>query len=98
MTGILLGRGLDAGKDVSFDQDVGVLAHIERMASVTVPVVVVGVPVVAKLDLGGTTGGVVDVIVRKSDLVVLTITEPNTLHQRVLGIYLWGCGDTYTVQ
>lgn len=45
------------------------------MTAVPVPVIVVGVPVIAEFDLGRTSRGVVDVVVRESDLVILTISK-----------------------
>lgn len=72
---VRLGGSVDLGKDITLDQDVGVLANIKSMAAVVEPVVVVGVPVVGELDLGRTAGGVVDVVVGEGHLVVFSIAE-----------------------
>lgn len=46
------------------------------MASVIVPVVVIGMPVVGELDLRGAARGVMNVVVGECHLVVLSVTEP----------------------
>lgn len=69
------------------------------MAGVPVPVVVVGVPVVAEFDLGGTSRGVVDVVVRESDLVILPVTKSAFPREvSVCTPVFVGIWNTYTVQ
>lgn len=45
------------------------------MAGVVEPVVVVCVPVAVELELGGTAGGVVDIVASEGNLVILAVAE-----------------------
>jgi hypothetical protein len=62
-------------EDVAFNQGIGSIADIESMASVIVPVVVVGVPVAVELEFRRTAGGVMDVVASEGDLVILAVAE-----------------------
>lgn len=75
VAGVRLGGGVDIGKDVTLDQDVGVLTHVEGVTAVPVPVVVVGVPMIGELDLGRAARSVMDVVVGKSYQVILAIAK-----------------------
>lgn len=76
-TGVAVGqeRSVDLDHHITLDQSTGVLANIEGMASVVVPVVVVRVPEAVELKLGGTARSVVDVVVGEGDLVIVAVSE-----------------------
>ena len=75
VAGVRLGGGVDIGKDVTLNQDVGVLTHVEGVTAVPVPIVVVGVPMIGELDLGRAARSVMDVVVGKSYQVILAIAK-----------------------
>lgn len=79
MTRVRLRRSVDVGKDVTLNQNIRVLADIECVTAIAVPVVIVGVPVVAKFNLGRAARGMMDVIVGKGYLIVLAITKTVTI-------------------
>jgi hypothetical protein len=66
------------------------------VASVVVPVVVVGVPIAVELELGRTARGVVNVVASEGDLVILSVAETGILLAEVMFNDM--NGETYTVQ
>lgn len=62
-------------EDVAFDKGVGVGADFEGVAGVVEPVVLKGMLVAIIFKLGGTTRGVVDVVIGEGYLAILTQSQ-----------------------